>query len=37
LKVFLNGLLDPLVALTPPFNERVRGWQAFFSLFFKVF
>ena len=36
-KVFLNALPDILVASTPRLLERVRGWQAFFLIFFEVF
>jgi len=36
-KVFLNALPDILVASTPRLMECVRGWQAFFLIFFEVF
>jgi hypothetical protein len=36
-KVFLNALPGILVVPTPRLMERLRGWQAFFLIFFEVF
>jgi hypothetical protein len=36
-KVFLNGFQGPFVPSNPRLSEGAKGWQAFFSLFFKFF